>query len=197
MKCPYCGVENAESAIKCASCHALLKTDNEEILDAISAAPVATTVGAAQAQAQPQTTPTPVVEAEVSEKPNMTEQFIKEREAERAARPERPVYQAPVSSADLQPNDKAWGILSYIFILVSMIVYFTKKDTMSHFLKTHLNQAIVIHIIAYIANFVGRFIPIVGQVLNMATFIAFIMGVYYVATGQDKEIPYIGEFKIF
>ncbi|MBP3892318.1 MAG: hypothetical protein J6D29_09090 [Solobacterium sp.] len=192
MKCPYCGSENAEKAIKCTSCHALLVTDNGELLDSL-AAPAAVTVGNAQAQVQPKVEP-PVVETEVvKEKPNQTQQFIEQREKERAKeKAARPTYTQSRPAAS-QDNDKVLGVLSYIFVLVALVTYFLKRDNMSPLLKTHLNQAVVLHVIAWVA----QIIPVFGSLISLAAFAAMIYGIYCLVKGSDEEIPYIGQIKLF
>lgn len=104
-------------------------------------------------------------------------------------------------------NDKVYGILSYIGILVLVPLLAGK----SQFARFHANQGLVLFIAdivlgAVIGISVGvlSLIPFVGivigsilsGVLGLAIFILMIMGIVNAANGEMKPLPVIGGIKL-
>lgn len=91
---------------------------------------------------------------------------------------------------------KTTGIVAYItwigFILA--LVLGDKKGAMFH-----INQALVINLATIIVNFVA-IIPILGWIVSFAgsifCIVCWVMGLYYACTGQEKEVPLLGQFKL-
>ena len=104
-------------------------------------------------------------------------------------------------------NDKVYGILSYIGILVLVPLLAGK----SQFARFHANQGLVLFIAdivlgAVIGISVGvlSLIPFVGivigsilsGVLGLAIFILMIMGIVNAVNGEMKPLPVIGGIKL-
>ena len=103
-----------------------------------------------------------------------------------------------VGGPDLE-NDKLFGILSYIGILV-LVPIFAAKD--SRFARFHANQGLVLflaEIAASIASSILGWIPfirvigtILGSVVGLASLVFAIIGIVNVVNGKAKELPIIG-----
>lgn len=207
MKCPYCGFENKDDAIKCENCHALLVQDNSALVEGL---PTAVAIGNAQGQMQPTLQPnidmeTPTVEEESEiklvqedplkeEKPNYTQQFIEQREKERAQKAQETLASKPLGET-AKPvsvsNEGLWGIFSYLFWPVTIVAYFMKKDSMSSVMKSHWNQSVTLHILSVIAGF----LPVIRNPLSIALLLVRIFCAYYAYRGEEKNLPYISDFK--
>ncbi|MGN0669342.1 MAG: hypothetical protein ACI4JZ_02220 [Oscillospiraceae bacterium] len=104
-------------------------------------------------------------------------------------------------------NDKVYGILSYIGILVLVPLLAGK----SQFARFHANQGLVLFIadiilgvVIGISVSVLSLIPFVGSVLGgilsgvlgLGIFILMIMGIVNAANGEMKPLPVIGGIKL-
>ena len=104
-------------------------------------------------------------------------------------------------------NDKVYGILSYIGILVLVPLLAGKTQ----FAKFHANQGLVLFIadiifavIINISVFVLSLIPFVGAaiggiisgVFGLGIFILMIMGIVNAVNGEMKPLPIIGGIKL-
>ncbi len=193
MKCPYCGTENKEDAVECIACQAKLVTPEE--VEEEPESNITLTLGNAQAQMQeapkPVAAPLPVLEKEETPK-NLTQQFIEQKEKERENRPLTESKPKPATSSSFD-TERIFGALSYLHIIGWIIAYFLTNKNQSRFMKTHLNQGLVINA----AILLGNYIPFVGGIIRIAAFVLALIGIYYSATGQDKKLPYIGDIEIF
>ena len=95
------------------------------------------------------------------------------------------------------------GILAYLFWLV-LIPIFAAKD--SKFARFHVNQGLVLAIaeliLIILSNVLG-WIPVVGTIIaiitwvaNIGCFILAILGIINAVNGKAKELPLIGSFRI-
>lgn len=88
------------------------------------------------------------------------------------------------------------GIVAYItwigFIIA--LVLGDRKGAMFH-----INQSLVIHLASIVFNFVA-IIPFLGWIASVAgsifCFVCWCMGLYYACTGQEKEVPLLGQIKL-
>ncbi|MEQ2005398.1 MAG: GYF domain-containing protein [Limisphaerales bacterium] len=107
---------------------------------------------------------------------------------------------APGSEAEDIEKNRAFGILSYLWILfvVGLIAAPNSK-----FAKYHANQGLVLFlswVVVWVASFVLAFIPILGHLTILAlwaTLLVFvILGIVNAAGGQCKPLPLIGGFQL-
>lgn len=194
MKCPYCGTENAEDAKECEACKASFETP--EVIEENPESNITLTLGNAQAQMQeaPKLTAAPLPVLEEEEKPKtLTEQFIEQKKKEKK---ERPVLaEASHSSSSSKSSfdmNRVYAALSYFSLLGFLISYYLTQDKRNPFVKTHLNQGLIVGL----AFAVGRMIPYIGIFIRIAAYVFFILGVYYSVTGQDKKLPLIGDYEL-
>lgn len=99
-------------------------------------------------------------------------------------------------------NDKVYGILSYIGILVIVSIAMGK----SQFARFHANQGLVLLIVEFVCSIVlsiGMLIPgiriiflIIGGLLWLPCLALAIYGIVTAANGEMKEIPVIGTVKL-
>lgn len=107
----------------------------------------------------------------------------------------------------MDSNDKLYGILAYIGILVLIPLLAGKTE----FTRYHANQGLVYLIVDVIAGAalgvvctVLAFIPIIGWILaaiipgivSLGLLVLMIMGIVNAAQGQMKPLPLIGHFQI-
>jgi len=83
------------------------------------------------------------------------------------------------------------AILCYIGILVLIPLLTDAKD--EPFVKFHVKQGLVLLIVSVIVGAIS-WIPVVGWLLGIGTFILWIIGIINAAGGQEKELPIIGSF---
>jgi len=101
-----------------------------------------------------------------------------------------PVASAPKgNSSDVEQN-KAMAAISYIWILF-LIPLLVKKD--SDFAKYHAKQGLVFFIFSTIVGFIV-WVPVIGWVLGVASFILFIIGLINALGGKKVPLPVIGQF---
>ena len=66
--------------------------------------------------------------------------------------------------------------------------------------KFHLNQALVIYLASIVISIAGGLLPILGGVVAFAggiyTLVCWGLGLYYACTGQEKEVPVIGQIRL-
>ena len=92
---------------------------------------------------------------------------------------------------------KSTGIVAYIGwigLIIAMIL--GDRDGA----KFHLNQALVIYLTSIVAGTVGGLLPILGGLVTFAgaifTLVCWGLGLYYAISGQEKEVPLIGQIKL-
>lgn len=99
-------------------------------------------------------------------------------------------------------NDKVYGILSYLGLLVIISIVMGK----SQFARFHANQGLVLMILEFVCSIVlsiGMFIPgiriifmIIGGLLWLPCLALAIFGIVTAANGEMREIPVIGTVKL-
>ena len=102
----------------------------------------------------------------------------------------------PDTTADFDEKDiadnKVYAILSYIWILFLVPLLAAKE---SKFARFHANQGLVLFIVSIIVGILA-FIPVIGWLLGIVTFILAVIGIINAAQGKAKELPIIGKFKL-
>lgn len=91
------------------------------------------------------------------------------------------------------------AILAYIS-WIGWIVAFIVRDKSDRFAAHHLNQAMVLNILATIAGIL-RIVPLLGHlaynIVSLVVFVLWCIGIYRAFTWNDTPIPYIGQIRIF
>ncbi len=116
------------------------------------------------------------------------------------APPVAPPPSVPGSDAEDIEKNRAFGILSYLWILFVIGLIAAPN---SKFAKFHANQGMVLFlswIVVWVASFVLAFIPFLGHLTILAmwgTLLVFvILGIVNAAGGQFKPLPLIGHFQL-
>ena len=86
-------------------------------------------------------------------------------------------------------SKKVTGIVAYI-TWVGLLVALVAGDKEGA--KFHMNQALVI----WIVGTIGSFIPVIGLLLVLLSFVCWIMGLVYAAQEIEKEVPILGKIKL-
>ena len=95
-----------------------------------------------------------------------------------------------VTKTGLKENDNIMAALAYLLGFVSgIIIYLIEKDKpdKSRFVMFHAVQAIILGVVWFIIMFV----PIIGQLVFLITWI-FMM--YKAYTGEEYHLPVIGDY---
>ena len=94
--------------------------------------------------------------------------------------------QAPLGDEQDAQQNKLWALLSYLGILF-LIPLLAKKD--SKFAQFNAKQGLLMFIIEFFV-----WIPVVGWLVGIALFFAWIIVVINVLQGKYWKIPVIGEY---
>lgn len=93
-------------------------------------------------------------------------------------------------------DKKVTSIVAYI-TWVGWVVAYCAGDKEGA--KFHLNQALVVALISVLSMVIG-WIPFIGRFISPVLWLVWlacvIIGVIYANSGEDKEIPVIGQIKI-
>jgi len=89
------------------------------------------------------------------------------------------------------------SIICYIWILVLIPLLTDAKN--DPFVKFHIKQGLVLLIASLIGGVVAGIIPVVGwfviaPILSIFILVLAIMGIINAASGQEKQLPVIGQF---
>ena len=98
----------------------------------------------------------------------------------------------------MEKKSRLWSILSYI-TWIGWIVAFVKHDKDDKLVRRHLNQALVLNIIETIGSILakwGGLFAIVGEVIDIAALVLFVMGIVRAAKMSDEPLPIIGEINL-
>ena len=115
------------------------------------------------------------------------------------------VNAVPVTTGYSTPNGKLYSILSYVGILwlIGMLAAPEKDDALVRF---HVNQGLVLTIASVVLtaaiNLVGIILPdiltgLLSFSVSVASLVFMILGIIAANNGEEKELPIIGQFKIY
>ena len=97
-------------------------------------------------------------------------------------------------------DNKIMGVLAYFNILF-LVPYLAAKE--SPFARFHANQGCILFIAEIalsVLSFILLFIPYVGvllaMLLSLGIFVLTVLGIVNAIKGEQKELPFIGKFKI-
>lgn len=96
---------------------------------------------------------------------------------------------------DIQAN-KVMAALAYVIFFIPLIVARESK-----FAMYHANQGLVLLLGAFVVNFVGTLIPIIGWFIivplgNLFIFVLAIIGIINAIQGMTKSLPLIGGIQL-
>jgi len=93
---------------------------------------------------------------------------------------------------------KTTAIVSYL-TWIGWIVAMVKRDKTNAFVTRHINQALIINLAEVVAGwFTARsgVLGIVGEVMDVAVFVFWIMGIVRAAKESAEPLPVIGEIEL-
>lgn len=98
----------------------------------------------------------------------------------------------------MNKNSKLYSVISYITWIGWLVAYFLgEKD--DRLVRHHLNQALVINIIETVGTLLtrlGGIFAIVGEIIDIAVLVFFIMGIVRAAKLSDEPLPLIGDIHL-
>ena len=98
----------------------------------------------------------------------------------------------------MNKNTKALSVVSYITWIGWLAAYFVggKDDRL---VRHHLNQALVLNVIETVGSILiraGGLLAVIGEILDIAVLVFFIMGIARAAKLSDEPLPFIGDIHI-
>jgi len=94
----------------------------------------------------------------------------------------------------MNQRSKGLAIASYITWIGWLIAFFC-RDKNDPLVRCHLNQALILNIIATVGSIIGRLggiFRIVYLVVDLAVLAMMIMGVIRASKGSDEPLPVVG-----
>ena len=111
-----------------------------------------------------------------------------------------PDYSAQFDANDIA-NNKVMAILAYLSWLILIPLFLAKE---SKFARFHVNQAIVLVIASFVLGIISgvctAIVPILGIIFlipELACLALMILGIVNAAQGKAKELPIVGNIRIF
>ena len=95
-------------------------------------------------------------------------------------------------------RSKGLAIASYITWIGWLIAFF-KRDRSDTLVRRHMNQALILNLIATVASLIGRFGSIfrtIYFVVDLAVLVLIIMGILRASKGSAEPLPFIGEYTL-
>lgn len=93
-------------------------------------------------------------------------------------------------------DKKTTGIVAYLTLIGWIIAYLAGDKEGAKF---HLNQALVIELVAILGGFLG-YIPLIGgllsTVVSIFVLVCFILGIVSACKDEEKEVPLLGSIKL-
>ena len=103
-------------------------------------------------------------------------------------------YETEITKEDIEKN-KGIAALSYLLFFLPLIF---AQD--SKFARFHMNQGLILLLVAVIFNVFFNFFPFLGifvaPVIGLATIILTVLGIKAALAGEVKELPIIGTIRI-
>lgn len=94
----------------------------------------------------------------------------------------------------MNKNTKLFSVISYITWIGWLVAFFLseKDDTL---VRHHLNQALIINLIETVGSLLirmGGLFGVIGEVVDIAVLVLFVMGIVRAARLSDEPLPVIG-----
>ena len=106
-------------------------------------------------------------------------------------------YKTGNTSATGKISAKSTSIIAYIG-WIGLIIAFIIGDREGG--KFHLNQALVIYLASIVFSIAGGLLPFLGGLVvfvgGIFTLVCWGLGLYYAITGQEKEVPLLGQIRL-
>lgn len=94
---------------------------------------------------------------------------------------------------------QAAAIICYLFTWIGWVIAFIIRDKDDELSLHHLNQGLILAIIASVATLITRLrglFAIVGEIADVAVLLLCIMGIVRAAKGSDEPLPFVGDIKL-
>ena len=98
----------------------------------------------------------------------------------------------------MNKNTKLFSVISYITWIGWFIAFFMSEMD-DQLVRHHLNQALVINIIETVGTILirtGGLFAVIGEIIDIAVLVLFIMGIARAAKLSDEPLPVIGEIHL-
>ncbi len=95
-------------------------------------------------------------------------------------------------------NSKLYSVISYI-TWIGFLIALVGRDKNDNLVWRHLNQALIINIISSIGSFLirmGGLFYFTGEIIDLAAFILFVMGIVRAFKMSEEPLPIIGEITL-
>ena len=95
-------------------------------------------------------------------------------------------------------HSRLYSIISYI-TWIGWIVAFFARDRDDGLVRRHLNQALIINLAETAGRLIGRLggiFNVVGDIIDIAVLVLFIMGIVRAIRMSDEPLPIIGEYTL-
>lgn len=92
-------------------------------------------------------------------------------------------------------HSKLYAVISYI-TWIGWLIAFIKHDKDDALVRRHLNQALVLNVIETVGGFISRLggiFSLIGEIIDIACLVLFIMGIVRAAKLSAEPLPLIGE----
>lgn len=98
----------------------------------------------------------------------------------------------------MHKNSKLYAAISYI-TWVGFIISLLLRDKDDTLVRRHLNQALIINVIETIGGIlirVGGLFGVVGEIVDIACLVLFVMGIVRALKMSEEPLPLIGNFNM-
>lgn len=98
----------------------------------------------------------------------------------------------------MKNHSKLYSILSYL-TWIGWIIALLKRDKEDTLVRKHLNQGLVLNLVGMVARLVAGdsgLLGRVGDLVSIAVFVLWIMGIYRAAKMSEEPLPLIGEINL-
>lgn len=98
-----------------------------------------------------------------------------------------------------EKKDKTAAIICYLFTWIGWIIAFIIRNKDDELSRHHLNQALILSIVASVVNLIGRLggvIEWMADIIDIGILVLTIMGIVRAAKGSDEPLPIIGDIKL-
>ena len=94
-------------------------------------------------------------------------------------------------------HSQLFSVISYI-TWIGFVIAFIARDPADPLVRRHLNQALLINILATISDLLGRFrlFGFVSNIIGIACLVFFFMGIFRAFRMDSTPLPLIGEIEL-
>lgn len=98
----------------------------------------------------------------------------------------------------MNKRSKLWSVLSYI-TWIGWLVAFFARDRGDTLVRRHINQALVLNLLASVGSFLtrlGGLFAIIGEIVDIAILVLSIMGIVRACKLSEEPLPLIGGIEL-